>query len=221
MSAGIHSTSTLSLGRRERRKLEVRARILAAARELFAKHGFEATTVDEIARAADVAPATFFNHFQSKQALLSLMAGEVFETLHAMTAQHLEGPVGGHVTGPAQTPAAGRGHLGRNVGGALAVDVGDEHVDSLGRERQCTCSADPTATDAEAPGQEVHRRHAEEHGVKTVERAAMARKDRAEVLDAEVSLQHRLSQVTERRHARDRDSQGERVAQTSPRVNIL
>ena len=92
MSAGIHSTSTLSLGRRERRKLEVRARILAAARELFAKHGFEATTVDEIARAADVAPATFFNHFQSKQALLSLMAGEVFETLHAMTAQHLEGP---------------------------------------------------------------------------------------------------------------------------------
>lgn len=92
MSAGIHPTQSLSLGRRERRKLEVRARILAAARELFAKHGFEATTVDEIARAADVVPATFFNHFQSKQALLGLMAGEVFETLHAMTAQHLEGP---------------------------------------------------------------------------------------------------------------------------------
>ncbi len=92
MSAGIHPARNLALGRRERRKQEVRARILCVARELFAKHGFEATTVDEIARAADVVPATFFNHFQSKQALLALMAGEVFETLHAMTAQHLEGP---------------------------------------------------------------------------------------------------------------------------------
>lgn len=92
MSAGIHTTRNLAPGRRERRKLEVRERILATARELFAKQGFEATTVDEIARVADVVPATFFNHFQSKQALLGLMAGEVFETLHAMTAQHLEGP---------------------------------------------------------------------------------------------------------------------------------
>ena len=79
------------LGRRERRKLEVRARIYSAARELFAKQGFEATTVDEIARVADVAPATFFNHFQNKQALLGLMTGEVFEYLHSMTSEHLEG----------------------------------------------------------------------------------------------------------------------------------
>jgi AcrR family transcriptional regulator len=98
MSAVIHPTNATgtpagpSPGRRERRKLEVRARILASARTLFAKQGFAATTVDEIARHADVAAATFFNHFQSKQALLGLMAGEVFETLHAMTAQHLEGP---------------------------------------------------------------------------------------------------------------------------------
>jgi len=92
MSAGVHTPARSAPSRRERRKLEVRERILAAARALFAKQGFEATTVDEIAQSADVAPATFFNHFQSKQALLGLMAGEVFETLHAMTAQHLEGP---------------------------------------------------------------------------------------------------------------------------------
>lgn len=92
MRAGMQPASSPSPGRRERRKQEVRGRILAAARELFAKHGFDATTVDQIAEAADVVPATFFNHFQSKQALLGLMAGEVFETLHAMTAQHLEGP---------------------------------------------------------------------------------------------------------------------------------
>lgn len=80
------------IGRRERRKLEVRARIFGAARELIAKQGFEATTVDEIAAVADVAPATFFNHFHSKQALLGLMTAEVVDHLHALTVESLEHP---------------------------------------------------------------------------------------------------------------------------------
>ena len=85
------SQSSASLpGRRERRKQEIRTRIYEVARDLFTKQGFETTTVDEIAQVADVAPATFFNHFQSKQALLGLMTGEVFEYLHSMTSQHLE-----------------------------------------------------------------------------------------------------------------------------------
>lgn len=71
-------------GRRERRKREVRERILEAARGLFATHGFEGTTVEKIAALADVAPATFFNHFQSKQALLGLLAGEVVDHLQAL-----------------------------------------------------------------------------------------------------------------------------------------
>jgi AcrR family transcriptional regulator len=83
--------SSVPLGRRERRKLEVRTRIYSAARELFAKQGFDATTVDEIAEVADVASATFFNHFQSKQAILRLMTGEVVEHLHAMTVESLVG----------------------------------------------------------------------------------------------------------------------------------
>ena len=76
-------------GRRERRKLEVHTRIYVAARALFTEKGFDATTVDEIAEAADVAPATFFNHFQNKQALLGLMAQEVVEYLEALTRRHL------------------------------------------------------------------------------------------------------------------------------------
>ncbi len=79
-------------GRRERRKLEVRSRIADAARKLFAQQGFAATTVDEIAQVADVAPATFFNHFRSKQALRSLLAREVFDHLQAMTAESLGRP---------------------------------------------------------------------------------------------------------------------------------
>lgn len=86
-----HEKEQPPIGRRERRKLEVRERIYSAARELFSKQGFEETTVDEIAEAADVVPATFFNHFQSKQALLGLMTREVVEHLHAMTVESLVG----------------------------------------------------------------------------------------------------------------------------------
>jgi len=60
--------------RRERRKQEVRERILAAAEELFRRQGFEATTVDQIAGAADVAQKTFFNHFPTKHSVFEAFA---------------------------------------------------------------------------------------------------------------------------------------------------
>lgn len=56
--------------RRERRKEETRRRLLAAAEQLFHTKGVEATTVEEIAAAADVAKGTFFNYFENKQTLL-------------------------------------------------------------------------------------------------------------------------------------------------------
>jgi AcrR family transcriptional regulator len=58
------------LSRRERRKLEVRTRILDAAMLLFEERGMAETTVAEICERADVAHKTFFNHFPSKQHLL-------------------------------------------------------------------------------------------------------------------------------------------------------
>lgn len=62
------------LSRRERRKLEVRARILAAGLELFRARGFADTKVSEICERADVAHKTFFNHFPSKQELVREIA---------------------------------------------------------------------------------------------------------------------------------------------------
>ncbi|MGW8377628.1 TetR family transcriptional regulator [Streptomyces sp. ODS28] len=48
-------------------RLRMRRELAAAAMELFATKGYEATTVDEIAAQAGVARRTFFRHFRSKE----------------------------------------------------------------------------------------------------------------------------------------------------------
>lgn len=58
------------LPRAERRR-NTEQRILAAARGIFAEHGFERTTIRAIAAAAKVDPALVMQYFGSKQALFS------------------------------------------------------------------------------------------------------------------------------------------------------
>jgi len=79
-------------GRRERRSQELRDRIYQAAQSLFLEYGFAATTVNQIAEAADVAQATFFNHFQSKAAILGAMTEEVFAQLESLMSEVLSQP---------------------------------------------------------------------------------------------------------------------------------
>jgi AcrR family transcriptional regulator len=53
-------------GLRSRKRVKTRAVIEDAAFELFEQHGFDATTVDQIAERADVSMSTFFRYFPSK-----------------------------------------------------------------------------------------------------------------------------------------------------------
>src|SRR6266536_2654806 len=57
-------------GLRERKKQMAREAIVDAALELFARDGFEVTTVSAIASLAGVSPATVARYFPSKESLL-------------------------------------------------------------------------------------------------------------------------------------------------------
>src|SRR6201993_3188849 len=62
------------MGRRERRAAETRLKLFRSALQLFAERGFPNVTVEDITEAADVGKGTFFNYFNSKDHVLSVMA---------------------------------------------------------------------------------------------------------------------------------------------------
>jgi AcrR family transcriptional regulator len=59
-----------SPGRREANKQATRAALLTAAKKLFAERGFDATTVRDIAAAAEVTERTFYRYFDGKEGLI-------------------------------------------------------------------------------------------------------------------------------------------------------
>jgi AcrR family transcriptional regulator len=54
-------------GLRERKKAKTRAAIQRHALRLFREQGYEATTVNQIAEAAEISPSTFFRYFPTKE----------------------------------------------------------------------------------------------------------------------------------------------------------
>jgi AcrR family transcriptional regulator len=57
-------------------KEATRQRILEAAEQHFARHGFHATTTRDLAAAAGIATGTLFNYFPTKEALAQCLVGQ-------------------------------------------------------------------------------------------------------------------------------------------------
>lgn len=62
--------TTVIFSLRERKKADIRVRLISTAIDLFSRHGIDGVTVDQIAAAADVGKGTFYNYFQTKEDII-------------------------------------------------------------------------------------------------------------------------------------------------------
>jgi AcrR family transcriptional regulator len=80
------TNATKPEGLRERKRNELYDRIVRIGHRLFLEHGYETTTVDMIAKEADISRRTFFHYFPSKEDVLFTVRGE-FEWMKEAAAQ--------------------------------------------------------------------------------------------------------------------------------------
>ena len=65
------SSSTAPKSRSERRREDTRRRLMKATYEIISKRGLEGLVIQDITEAADVGYGSFYNHFSSKEAIVS------------------------------------------------------------------------------------------------------------------------------------------------------
>jgi AcrR family transcriptional regulator len=121
-------TEPADLGLRERKKLRMRQHIADTARRLFAERGFDRVTVAEIARAADVAPATVFNYFPAKEDLFYSRLEAFEEQLLTAIRERRRG----------QSVIAAFGDFLLGQGGVLAIDAPGGDAEATDQVRTIT-----------------------------------------------------------------------------------
>jgi AcrR family transcriptional regulator len=87
------------MNRLDRRKLEVRDRILGAAFDLFLLQGVSATKIEQICERADVANRTFFNHFATRQDMMRALAERRLANLHDVAFDRSNQPIPARLVG--------------------------------------------------------------------------------------------------------------------------
>jgi AcrR family transcriptional regulator len=124
-------------GRRERKKLETKDRIVECAVALFASRGYDSTTMDDIGERADVARATVFNHFARKEDIVfewiarrraemaKILDGSEQETTDTATRLRQAFRALAHVYEDDPTTGRAMVHAFLRVGGALQAQTSD------------------------------------------------------------------------------------------------
>ena len=79
--------ATAAPGLRERKRQQTRERLTRMAMALFRERGFEATTLDDIAAAADISRRSFFHYFASKEDVVFAWQEEITAALIAAIAE--------------------------------------------------------------------------------------------------------------------------------------
>lgn len=92
---------------REKKKARTRDALAKEAYKLFRTKGFESTTTDEIARAADVSPRTFFRYFPTKESVAFPRVEERLDAFRALLAEKSPDESGVEVIGRAFLRLAG------------------------------------------------------------------------------------------------------------------
>jgi len=111
---------------RERKKADTREAIRAAAVELFCTHGFDATTMDAVAAAADVSVRTVFRYFPTKEDLVFADVDADLDDLRALLdARPDDEPVMSSVRAVVEV-LAGRMEGGRDADVRMAPLLHDE-----------------------------------------------------------------------------------------------
>jgi AcrR family transcriptional regulator len=83
MAATRYSEDTPRQGRQVRRRAATRAKLMAAASALFARQGVDNTRIQEITDEADVGFGSFYNHFDSKDAIVAAVTHEAAAAMGA------------------------------------------------------------------------------------------------------------------------------------------
>jgi AcrR family transcriptional regulator len=92
-SEGMSSRPNLLAGEdlppapRQKRSLEKRARLKSAGLALFGEHGYEGTSIQEIAGRADMAVGGFYQHFRSKRQLMLTLMDDLLQGLSRLDLQ--------------------------------------------------------------------------------------------------------------------------------------
>jgi AcrR family transcriptional regulator len=95
---GMPADPARSLPLRERKKLRTHRALADAALRMFGERGFDRTTLDEVAEAAEVSKSTFFRFFPAKEAVAIEAEAEVWQAyLSALADRQLSGPVLGEL----------------------------------------------------------------------------------------------------------------------------